>query len=164
MLVLTFPSSKRRTRTWTFATQVTLEFIIKYRSFFYINLYQFSYLLTCFTCMALKIIFNFSLLQLKTNFFNWLISKSTFNKIVVYPYYNWTFLTSKYWGRGILKHPFTYVLQKKCSYEFCKIHKKTPVLEFLFKMRLQHRCFPVNIATFLRTAFFIEQLFSGGCI
>ena len=26
------------------------------------------------------------------------------------------------------------------------------------KKRLQHRCFPVNIAKFLRTAFFIEHL------
>ena len=28
----------------------------------------------------------------------------------------------------------------------------------LLKKRLQHRCFPVNIAKFLRTAFFIEDL------
>ena len=45
----------------------------------------------------------------------------------------------------------------------CNIHRKTPVLESLFskvasleaykfiKKRLQHRCFPVNIANFLRT-------------
>ena len=42
----------------------------------------------------------------------------------------------------------------------CNIHRKTPVLESLFskvlegykfiKKRLQHRCFPVNIANFLR--------------
>ena len=47
--------------------------------------------------------------------------------------------------------------------------KKTPVLEPLFnkvaelacnfiKKRLRHRCVPVNIAKFLRTAIFIEQL------
>ena len=35
------------------------------------------------------------------------------------------------------------------------IHRKTP--DFI-KKRLQHRCFPVNIAKFLRTAFFIEHL------
>ena len=45
----------------------------------------------------------------------------------------------------------------------CNIHRETPVLEPLFskvasleaykfiKMRLQHRCFPVNISNFLRT-------------
>ena len=54
--------------------------------------------------------------------------------------------------------------------KFHKIHWKTPVLESLFnkvaglkaynliKKRLRHRCFPVNIAKLLRTAFFIEQL------
>ena len=47
---------------------------------------------------------------------------------------------------------------------------KVPVLKSLFnkvagiqacnsvKKKLQHRCFPVNIAKFLRTAFFTEQL------
>ena len=47
---------------------------------------------------------------------------------------------------------------------FCNIHKKTPVLDLLFnkvteleacnciKKRLQHRCFLVNIAKFLRTS------------
>ena len=29
----------------------------------------------------------------------------------------------------------------------------------LSKKRLQHRCFPVNIAKFLKTALFIEHLF-----
>ena len=28
----------------------------------------------------------------------------------------------------------------------------------IFKKKLQHRCFPVNIAKFLKTAFFIEHL------
>ena len=54
--------------------------------------------------------------------------------------------------------------------EVWNIHRKTSVLESLFskvvsleawnviKKRLQHRCFPVNIAKFLRTVFFIEYL------
>ena len=54
--------------------------------------------------------------------------------------------------------------------KFHNIHRKTPVLESLFskvaglkacnfiKKRLQHRCFPVNIAKFLRAAIFIEHL------
>ena len=58
---------------------------------------------------------------------------------------------------------------------FCKIHRKTPVLESFvnkiadltdsnfIKKRLQHRYFPVNIAKFLRTAFFTEQFRSCFC-
>ena len=45
------------------------------------------------------------------------------------------------------------------------IHRKTPVLNIFLinfiKKRLQRRCFPVNIAKFLRTAFFIKH--RGGC-
>ena len=52
---------------------------------------------------------------------------------------------------------------KKVFLKICNIHKKTPVLEPLFnnfiKNRPQHnRCFHVNIAKFLRTAFTIEHL------
>ena len=36
---------------------------------------------------------------------------------------------------------------------FCNNCRKTPLLESLFNKRLQHRCFPVNIAKLLRTAF-----------
>ena len=55
----------------------------------------------------------------------------------------------------------------------CNIHRKTPVLESLFskvasleacnfiKKRLQHRCFPVNIAKFLRK-FYLKNT-TGGC-
>ena len=58
------------------------------------------------------------------------------------------------------------VLQQK----FRNIHEKTLVSESLFnklagihawrftKKRLQHRSFPMNLANFLRTAFFIEHL------
>ena len=54
--------------------------------------------------------------------------------------------------------------------KFRNIHKKTPVSVSLFnkvaslqtynfiKKRLQHGCFPVNIAKFLRRAFLIEHL------
>ena len=68
------------------------------------------------------------------------------------------------------KQPFTDVLQNRCPYKFCNNHRKRPVLESLFnkvpglqacnfiKKRLQQRCFPVNIAKFLRTASFIEHL------
>ena len=59
---------------------------------------------------------------------------------------------------------------KTASYKFHNIHGKRPVLKSLFnkvtglkvsdfvKKRLQRRCFPVNIAKFLRVAFFIEHL------
>ena len=64
-------------------------------------------------------------------------------------------------------------LQNGCSYKFCKLHRKTPVLEPLFikvlglkawnfiKKRLQHRCFPVKSVKFLRTP--LLQNTSGGC-
>ena len=57
------------------------------------------------------------------------------------------------------------VLQKRCSYEFCKIHKKTPALAYVFneaadlhslnlsKKRFRHICFLVNSAKFLITPF-----------
>ena len=63
------------------------------------------------------------------------------------------------------KQQFTDVIQNRCSYKFLKIHRKTPVLEYLFNKvagpqacnfnpkRLQHRCFPVNFAKFLRAPF-----------
>ena len=56
---------------------------------------------------------------------------------------------------------------------FRKFQLKTSVVEFLFnkvaalkarnfiKKKLQHRCFPVNIAKFLRTSFFLQNT-SGG--
>ena len=68
------------------------------------------------------------------------------------------------------KQPFVDVLRNRCSLEFCKIHRKTPVTESLLikfqglhtcnyiKKRLQHRCFRVNIEKFVRTAFFIKHL------
>ena len=53
--------------------------------------------------------------------------------------------------------------KKSCSKNICNIHRKTPALWLLFnsvaalkvcnffKKRVQHYCFPVNIAKFLRT-------------
>ena len=62
------------------------------------------------------------------------------------------------------KQPPQVFYQERCSLKFRNIHRKTPVLESLFhkaaslqacnfvKKRFQHRCFPVNIAQFLRIA------------
>ena len=47
------------------------------------------------------------------------------------------------------------VLQKRCSYKFGKIHKKTP------KKRFRHRCFLVNSAKFPITSFLKNA--SDGC-
>ena len=67
------------------------------------------------------------------------------------------------------KQLFIGVFQSRCSKKFHNIHRKTPVLKSLFdkvagltahnfnKKRLLHRCFPVNIAKFLRTGLFIEH-------
>ena len=62
------------------------------------------------------------------------------------------------------KEPFADVLQKRCSETFYKFHRKTSVLEScnkvvglhpcnIIKKRLQHRCFPVKYAKFIRTPF-----------
>ena len=65
------------------------------------------------------------------------------------------------------KQPPEVFCQKSCSQKLRNIHREILVLECLFnkiaglqvsKKRLQHRCFPVNIAKFLRTAFFIAHL------
>ena len=54
------------------------------------------------------------------------------------------------------KQAFTDVLQNRCPYKFRNIHRKTPAT--ILNKRLQHRCFLVNIAKFLRTTFSIEHL------
>ena len=65
--------------------------------------------------------------------------------------------------RYFQKQPRNMFCKKRCSKTFCKFHRKTPMLQSLFnnvaglqacifiKKRLQHKCFPVNIAIFLRT-------------
>ena len=68
------------------------------------------------------------------------------------------------------KQPFLYILQKKRFWKTGKIHKKAPVLESLCNKAagwkpatlsnriLRQRCFPVNLAKFLRTPSFIKYL------
>ena len=58
------------------------------------------------------------------------------------------------------KQLFSGVLQSRRSYKFCNIHRKTSVLPLFnknrsvlqacnfIKKRVQHRCFPVNVAKF----------------
>ena len=75
--------------------------------------------------------------------------------------------------RLIQKQPFGDVLQNRCSSEFHNIDKKTPVLVYLFliklralelrpatlfKKRLQHRYFPGNISKLVSTDFFVESV------
>ena len=59
------------------------------------------------------------------------------------------------------------VFRRKCFFfKFRKFYRKTPMLEYLFNKvrknvaikRLQHRCFPVKFAKFLRTLTFEEHL------
>ena len=67
-------------------------------------------------------------------------------------------------GKFIQKQPLTDVLQNRCSWKFHKFYRKLPVFESLvgkvaglkfmwnfIKKRLQHSCFPVKFAKFLRT-------------
>ena len=76
-------------------------------------------------------------------------------------------LISRKSGSPFQKQAFADVLQCRCSEKWRNIRRKTLALESLFKKvpvlqpcnfikkKLQERCFPVNIARFLRTAFFI---------
>ena len=51
--------------------------------------------------------------------------------------------------------------EKICPEKLRNIHRKVADLQ-LFKKRLQHRCFPLNIANVLRTpAFFEEHLLTA---
>ena len=79
-------------------------------------------------------------------------------------HYKWTFQNC------LQKLMFSDVLQNRSSLKCPNIHRKTPVLDSLFdkvaglqtsnfiKKWLRHRCFPVNVANFLRTVFSIEHL------
>ena len=60
-----------------------------------------------------------------------------------------------YWYCYNQKQSSGAVLQKRCSYKFRKIHKKTP------KKRFRHRCFLVNSAKFPITSFLKNA--SDGC-
>ena len=76
-------------------------------------------------------------------------------------------------GTKTKKQPFEFFLRNRCSWKFRNVHRNTPVLESLFnkgaglkgcnfiKERLQRRCFPVNVAQFLRIAF--SWNISAGC-
>ena len=77
--------------------------------------------------------------------------------IVFFAKFGWSKLRLITCSTNIKKQSFADVFQNRCSQKFLNIHRKTPVLEF-FKKRLQHRCFPVNIAKFLRTVFLMEHL------
>ena len=65
--------------------------------------------------------------------------------------------------RGVLSEAATGgILWKRCSLQFHKINRKTPMPGSLFslprpatllKKRLCHRCFPMNFSKFLRTPF-----------
>ena len=61
----------------------------------------------------------------------------------------------------IQKQPFADVLQNRCFQCYVIITGKylcwSLFLINFIKKKLHHRCFPVNIATFLRKVFFIEQ-------
>ena len=68
------------------------------------------------------------------------------------------------------KQSLANVFYIRCFWKLCNIDRKAPVLESLLnkatdlkatnftKKRLQHRGFPVNIAKFLGTPFFVEHL------
>ena len=67
------------------------------------------------------------------------------------------------------KQVFVGVLQNICALKFCRIHRKTPVLESLFdkvaglhpatllKKGLQHKCFSANVANLFMNTFFTQN-------
>ena len=86
-----------------------------------------------------------------------------------------TLATSQRFVRKVTEKPVLDILHHRCSWRFCKIHRTAPVLESLFnkvsgrqtcnflKKRLQHRCFPVNFAKFLRTLFYRTLSYNCFC-
>ena len=84
-------------------------------------------------------------------------------------------LKKAYWIKSRNKHPrrninscSQIIIKISVDKIFCNIHRKTLGVPFKkvaglearksIKRRLQHRCFPVNIAKFSRSGFSIEQL------
>ena len=75
----------------------------------------------------------------------------------------WSVISSKF---CVEQQSFAYVLQNTCSWKFRKFHRKTPLLESVFKKvadpqacnfvkkRLHHRCYLVKSAKFLRTLYY----------
>ena len=59
-----------------------------------------------------------------------------------------------------------YKVKRISNSEWCKCSTKAVVcnvLQNIIKKRLQHRCFPVKFTKFLRTHFFTDHLYTGGC-
>ena len=77
--------------------------------------------------------------------------KRLFNKVLPY-LLHCKDMVKPYYIKGVhrvKKHLFAHVLQSSCSWKFCKIHRKTPVLESLFSKvartkRVHHKCFPMS--------------------
>ena len=73
----------------------------------------------------------------------------------------------------IQKQPFAHILQIRCSWNLCKIHRKIPLLESLvkrhhdlkfIKKRIQHMYFPVNFEKFSRKTLFTNHLRMTTCL
>ena len=74
---------------------------------------------------------------------------------------------------SIQKQPPAVFCERRCSWKFHKIHRKTPAPESLLskvaglrhanllKKRLAHRCLPVNFAKFLRIPFYRTPLLAA---
>ena len=64
-------------------------------------------------------------------------------------------MVKPYYIKGVQRQLFAGALQKWCSWNFSKIHRKTTVLESLFSKvaglkRLHRKCFSMIFAIFLR--------------
>ena len=68
-------------------------------------------------------------------------------------------MVEPYYIESVQKQPFADVLQNRCSWKFCKIHRKTTMLEPLFNKvaslkRLCHKCLPMIFVKFSKTPIF----------
>ena len=98
------------------------------------------------------------------------ILNSICERLLLYLHYNSHHHFHFYHFHHHQKQAFADVLHNRCSEKFCKFHRKAPALESLFnkvadlkpatlnKRRLQHRCFYVKFAKFLRTSFLTVYL------
>ena len=72
-----------------------------------------------------------NILKQEKNMFKLNLNKVLFNKVLTITWHCKD-MVEPYYIKGVQKQPFADILQNRCSWKFCKIHRKTPVLESLF--------------------------------
>ena len=65
-------------------------------------------------------------------------------------------MVEPYYIKGVQKRPFADVIQNRCSWKFCKIHGKTPMLEPLFN-KVAH-VLSYDLCEIFKSTFFLITL------